>query len=96
MSPPARPDDRGSIPFKDTNTLALLVSFACAFESLRRNANATVQCPVAPGPYEVTQTVDLPREIPHAKFTVGIHGFNADEKDMLCATIVVDFMKGRS
>jgi len=32
--------------------------------SLRRNANATVQCPVEPGSYHVTHTVALPKEIP--------------------------------
>lgn len=30
----------------------------------RRNANATVQCPVKPGQYSVSQTVELPKEIP--------------------------------
>lgn len=34
----------------------------------RRNANATVQCPVEPGPYSVKQTVELPKEIPHGQY----------------------------
>ena len=29
-----------------------------------RNGNATLQCPVKPGDYDITQTVDLPPEIP--------------------------------
>ncbi len=29
-----------------------------------RNANTTVQCPIAAGPYEVQQTVALPKEVP--------------------------------
>lgn len=29
-----------------------------------RNANASIQCPVAEGKYTVTHTVDLPKEIP--------------------------------
>jgi hypothetical protein len=31
------------------------------------NANATVQCPVKPGTYSVSQTVELPKEIPKGK-----------------------------
>lgn len=33
------------------------------------NANATVQCPVAPGSYEVVQSVELPKEIPHGEYS---------------------------
>lgn len=29
-----------------------------------RNGNATLQCPVAPGDYDIVQKVDLPAEIP--------------------------------
>lgn len=35
------------------------------------NANATVQCPVKPGKYFVSQTVELPKEIPK-----GVSRFN--------------------
>ncbi|KAI3619330.1 phosphatidylglycerol phosphatidylinositol transfer protein [Moniliophthora roreri] len=31
-----------------------------------RDANATLQCPVDPGNYTVTQTIDLPKDIPKA------------------------------
>lgn len=34
------------------------------FDLSRASANATLQCPVSPGAYEVTQTVELPKEIP--------------------------------
>lgn len=37
--------------------------------SLRRNANASVQCPIEEGKYEVEQTVALPREIPRGKLS---------------------------
>jgi hypothetical protein len=33
-----------------------------------RNANATVQCPVEKGPYTVSQTVELPNEIPRGVY----------------------------
>ncbi|WWD18444.1 phosphatidylglycerol/phosphatidylinositol transfer protein [Kwoniella shandongensis] len=58
-----------------------------------RNNNATVQCPVQPGPYSVAQTVELPKEIPKAKFAVQVRGYTADEDDMLCLDLFVDFMK---
>ena len=33
----------------------------------RRNANASVQCPVQPGEYTLQQTVALPKEIPQGE-----------------------------
>ncbi|ADV21812.1 phosphatidylglycerol/phosphatidylinositol transfer protein [Cryptococcus gattii E566] len=58
-----------------------------------RNANATVQCPVKPGPYSVSQMVELPEEIPKAKFAVLVRGFTVEDEDMLCLDLFVDFMK---
>ncbi|KAJ7110120.1 MD-2-related lipid-recognition domain-containing protein [Mycena epipterygia] len=54
-----------------------------------RNKNATVSCPVEPGPYTVVQTVALPKEIPQgeycmAKFVVLIRGFTEADDNMLC------------
>ncbi|ORX40120.1 ML domain-domain-containing protein [Kockovaella imperatae] len=58
-----------------------------------KNANATVQCPVQKGPYSVSQTVELPKEIPKAKFSVAVRGFTVDDEDMVCLDLLVDFMK---
>ncbi|WWD04914.1 phosphatidylglycerol/phosphatidylinositol transfer protein [Kwoniella europaea PYCC6329] len=58
-----------------------------------RNANATVQCPVSPGPYKVKQTVELPKEIPKAKFSVQVRGYTDEDEDMVCLDLFVDFMK---
>ncbi|KDR85074.1 hypothetical protein GALMADRAFT_233683 [Galerina marginata CBS 339.88] len=58
-----------------------------------RGANASIQCPVQQGTYTVSQTVALPKEIPKAKFVVAVTGYTADEEDMLCLQIKVDFMK---
>ncbi|WOO77366.1 Phosphatidylglycerol/phosphatidylinositol transfer protein [Vanrija pseudolonga] len=57
-----------------------------------RNANASVQCPVQPGQYTVVQTVELPEEIPKAKFVVNIRGYTVDEDDLACLDLVVDFV----
>ncbi|KAF9460819.1 ML domain-containing protein [Collybia nuda] len=57
------------------------------------NANATVQCPVEAGVYTIAQTVDLPREIPRAKFSVSVRGFTGEDEDMFCVDLKVDFMK---
>ncbi|TFL03557.1 ML domain-containing protein [Pterulicium gracile] len=58
-----------------------------------RKANATVQCPIKPGQYEVIQSVDLPKEIPKAKFTVSVRGYTIDDDDLACVDLKVDFMK---
>ncbi|KAJ7706082.1 ML domain-containing protein [Mycena rosella] len=61
-----------------------------------RKANATVACPVEPGPYTVVQTVALPKEIPKAKFVVQVRGFTVAEEDMVCLDLKIDFMKSIS
>ncbi|KAF9470400.1 hypothetical protein BDN70DRAFT_821418 [Pholiota conissans] len=58
-----------------------------------RNANASIQCPVQPGPHTVTQTVALPKEIPKAKFIVDVAGYTANDDDMLCLKLTVNFMQ---
>ncbi|KAG0708943.1 ML domain-containing protein [Suillus ampliporus] len=58
-----------------------------------RGANTTIQCPVEEGDYTVVQTVALPKEIPQAKFKVSVRGYTADEDDMLCLDLEVNFMK---
>ncbi|ORY28512.1 MD-2-related lipid-recognition domain-containing protein, partial [Naematelia encephala] len=57
-----------------------------------KNANASVQCPVDPGAYNVVQTVELPREIPKAKFSVAVRGYTADDEDMVCLDLFIDFV----
>jgi hypothetical protein len=32
--------------------------------------NATIQCPVVPGVYEIVQTVELPKEIPKGPYPI--------------------------
>ncbi|KAH7334395.1 ML domain-containing protein [Rhizoctonia solani] len=61
-----------------------------------RNANADVQCPVKTGEHTVVQTVALPREIPRAKFTVDVRGYDANEDDLVCVKLNVDFMLGHN
>lgn len=61
-------------------------------QTASRNANATVQCPVKPGPYSVSQMVELPEEIPKAKFAVLVRGFTVEDEDMLCLDLFVDFV----
>jgi len=59
-----------------------------------KTANATIQCPVKNGVYEVEQTVPLPKEIPPAKFRVNVQAFTKDDDAMLCLDLFVDFTKG--
>ncbi|KAF9056247.1 MD-2-related lipid-recognition domain-containing protein [Panaeolus papilionaceus] len=58
-----------------------------------RNANASIQCPIEPGKYTVEHTVALPKEVPRAKFVVDVLAYTADDNDMLCLKLKVDFMK---
>jgi len=58
-----------------------------------RNANTSVQCPVKTGDYAVTHTITLPREIPPAKFGVNVRGYTADDDDLLCIDLVIDFVR---
>ncbi|KAJ3935342.1 MAG: ML domain-containing protein [Lentinula lateritia] len=58
-----------------------------------RSANASVQCPVEKGQYIVEQTVDLPKEIPPAKFNIHIDGYTVDEDDLMCMDLTIDFTK---
>ncbi|TFY52737.1 hypothetical protein EVJ58_g9846 [Rhodofomes roseus] len=60
-----------------------------------RNANASIQCPVQEGKHEVTQTVDLPKEIPPAPFKVSIRGYTVDDEDLACVDIEIDFRPKR-
>ncbi|KAJ7487697.1 ML domain-containing protein [Mycena galericulata] len=61
-----------------------------------RNANTTISCPVQPGPYEIVQTVALPKEVPKAKFVVLVRGLTVAEQDMLCLDLKIDFMQSIS
>lgn len=58
-----------------------------------RNANATLQCPVEPGQHSIIHTVELPREIPRARYTVQVRAYTSNEDDMACANLAIDFMK---
>ncbi|KAL0580372.1 hypothetical protein V5O48_001617 [Marasmius crinis-equi] len=58
-----------------------------------RKANATIQCPIEAGEHDVTQVVELPKEIPKAKFKVNAQGYTEDEKDLFCVDLTIDFMK---
>ncbi|KAJ3813748.1 ML domain-containing protein [Lentinula lateritia] len=58
-----------------------------------RSANASVQCPVEKGEYVVEQTVDLPKEIPPAKFNIHVNGYTVDDDDLMCMDLTIDFTK---
>jgi len=60
-----------------------------------RNANLTVQCPIEKGDYEVVHTVDLPKEIPPAPFTVQVQGYTYEDEDLICLTLTIDFTPRR-
>ncbi|KAJ6467726.1 ML domain-containing protein [Mycena sanguinolenta] len=55
------------------------------------NANASVTCPVAPGPYSIVQTVELPKEVPKVKYAVSVRGYTKDQADMACVDLTVQW-----
>ncbi|THG95637.1 hypothetical protein EW026_g6054 [Hermanssonia centrifuga] len=42
---------------------------------------------------EVTHTVTLPKEIPLAKFNVNVQGYTADDDNMVCVNLWIDFRR---
>ncbi|KIM85297.1 hypothetical protein PILCRDRAFT_817296 [Piloderma croceum F 1598] len=61
-----------------------------------RKSDVDIQCPVEKGPYNVSQTVALPKEIPPAKFVVEIQGYTVNDEDLVCVNLKVDFMRKMS
>ncbi|KAJ7635276.1 ML domain-containing protein [Roridomyces roridus] len=56
-----------------------------------RKANATISCPVEPGVYQVVQSVDLPKEVPKAKYTINVDTYTVAEHPMACLEFTVQF-----
>ncbi|KAJ6624170.1 ML domain-containing protein [Mycena sp. CBHHK59/15] len=56
-----------------------------------RNANTSISCPVAPGPYTISQTVELPKEVPKLKYVITVRAFTVDEDPMVCVDLKVQF-----
>ncbi|KAJ7122361.1 hypothetical protein C8R44DRAFT_736051 [Mycena epipterygia] len=50
-----------------------------------------VQCPAEKGIYEIVQTIGLPIETSPTKLTVNARGYTADDEDLMCVDIVLDF-----
>ncbi|KAI5475526.1 phosphatidylglycerol/phosphatidylinositol transfer protein, Npc2p [Pseudohyphozyma bogoriensis] len=55
------------------------------------NANATLQCPIQPDDYSITQTLALPEEIP-PKFSVHVNAFTQLDEPMACLDILINFL----
>ncbi|KAJ6474984.1 MD-2-related lipid-recognition domain-containing protein, partial [Mycena sanguinolenta] len=56
-----------------------------------RNANASITCPVVPGPYSIVQTVQLPKEVPKVKYAVSVRGYTKDQAHMACVDLTVQW-----
>lgn len=59
---------------------------------LAEENDAEVKCPLEPGEYELKHTVELPKEIPPAKFNVHVGGKTQDDVDFVCMDLSIDFM----
>ncbi|KAJ7635262.1 MD-2-related lipid-recognition domain-containing protein, partial [Roridomyces roridus] len=56
-----------------------------------RKANAMISCPVEPGVYQIVQSVDLPKEVPKAKYTIDVDAYTVTEHPMACLEFAVQF-----
>ncbi|WFC93613.1 hypothetical protein MBRA1_000234 [Malassezia brasiliensis] len=57
---------------------------------LREN-DVEVQCPAEPGHYDVVHTVELPSQIPPAKYNIHIEGKNHEARPLACLDLTVSF-----
>lgn len=60
---------------------------------LAEENDAELKCPKKKGEYEITHTVELPREIPPARFNVHVNGKTQAEVDLMCLDLNIDFGK---
>ncbi|CZR60134.1 related to Phosphatidylglycerol/phosphatidylinositol transfer protein [Phialocephala subalpina] len=51
-----------------------------------------ISCPVEKGDHVLRKEVDLPKEIPPAKFTVNAKGYTVLDEDMFCVDVFADFL----
>ncbi|KAI8090812.1 ML domain-containing protein [Thamnidium elegans] len=54
-----------------------------------------LQCPIEKGNLKITQKITLPKEIPKAVFKVYVNAYTADEADLACIRIKVNFRPRR-
>lgn len=55
-------------------------------------ANATLQCPIVPDEYAIVQEVELPAEIPRAKFIIDAQVFTQDDEPAACLNLMINFL----
>ncbi|WFD38314.1 uncharacterized protein MJAP1_001265 [Malassezia japonica] len=59
-------------------------------EALKEN-DVEIQCPLAPGVYDVKHTAELPAHIPPAKYSVHVTGETHDGKPLACLDVALSF-----
>ncbi|KAF8601023.1 hypothetical protein BDV93DRAFT_446478, partial [Ceratobasidium sp. AG-I] len=58
------------------------------------NLESSTTCLVSAGSHEIiTQTIELPKEIPPAPFVIQVQTFDINDMDMACANLNFDFRK---
>ena len=86
------PTHDGSLPL---TVLLIPLVLSNVFESLyaicSEKANLEIKCPVEPGDYTITQTVEPLKEIPPAKFGINANAYTKEDVEMLCLRLSVDF-----
>ena len=49
------------------------------------------ECPLGPGPVTFERDIDIPKEVPPARFTVVANAYTKDDRELTCLTGSVDF-----
>ncbi|KAI9351057.1 ML domain-containing protein [Pilaira anomala] len=60
-------------------------------ELQKKEDEIALQCPINQGYLALIQKVSLPKEIPKGKFRVLVNAYTADENDLACLDVTVDF-----
>ncbi|KAI8888984.1 hypothetical protein K501DRAFT_282586 [Backusella circina FSU 941] len=62
-------------------------------ELYKHKDDVKLQCPITKGDHTIVQKIQLPKETPRAAFSVHVMAYNADDTDLTCLNIKVDFRK---
>ncbi|KIK53135.1 hypothetical protein GYMLUDRAFT_179316, partial [Collybiopsis luxurians FD-317 M1] len=66
---------------------AHLLSFSVHTLFHSGNDKASIRCPVEKGDFDLEYIVDLPKEIPKAKFYVNVKGYSVNDDETICLNL---------
>ncbi|KAL1412897.1 hypothetical protein Q8F55_000646 [Vanrija albida] len=61
-----------------------------------RSRDLSIRCPVSKGEHTVVETFELPRELPPGKYRIEVRAFTADDTNLACLDLAVDWVRARA